>query len=35
VHGDIDQFPDVLLRLFDGSSTGKLVLAVRSGPSRS
>ena len=31
VHGGIEQFPDVLLRLFDGSSTGKLVLAVASG----
>ena len=34
VHGDIEHFPDVLLRLFDGSSTGKLVLAVGSGRSR-
>jgi hypothetical protein len=28
VHGDIEQFPDVLLRLFEGASTGKLVLAL-------
>ncbi|MGO9558698.1 MAG: NADP-dependent oxidoreductase [Acidimicrobiales bacterium] len=28
VHGDIDQFPQVLLRLFEGGNTGKLVLAV-------
>ncbi|MDX6587403.1 MAG: hypothetical protein QOI31_1876 [Solirubrobacterales bacterium] len=28
VHGDIDQFPDVLLRLFRGENTGKLVLAL-------
>ncbi len=28
VHGDIEQFPDVLLRLFEGANTGKLVLAV-------
>jgi NADPH-dependent curcumin reductase len=28
VHGDIDQFPDVLLRLFHGKHTGKLVLAL-------
>ncbi|HET6481678.1 MAG TPA: NADP-dependent oxidoreductase, partial [Actinoplanes sp.] len=28
VHGDIDQFPDVLLRLFRGDNTGKLVLAL-------
>jgi hypothetical protein len=28
VHGDIDQFPDVLLRLFEGGNTGKLVLAL-------
>ena len=28
VHGDIDQFPDVLLRLFHGENTGKLVLAL-------
>jgi NADPH-dependent curcumin reductase len=27
-HGDIDQFPDVLLRLFRGENTGKLVLAL-------
>jgi NADPH-dependent curcumin reductase len=29
VHGDIDQFPDVLLRLFEGGNTGKLILALR------
>jgi NADPH-dependent curcumin reductase CurA len=28
VQGDIDQFPDVLLRLFTGQSTGTLVLAL-------
>lgn len=28
VHGDIEQFPDVLLRLFDGGNMGKLVLAL-------
>jgi len=28
VHGDVDQFPDVLLRLFDGTNIGKLVLAL-------
>jgi NADPH-dependent curcumin reductase CurA len=28
VHGDIQQFPEVLLRLFRGENTGKLVLAV-------
>ena len=28
VHGDVDQFPDVLLRLFNGENTGKLVLAL-------
>jgi len=28
VHGDIDQFPDVLVRLFHGANTGKLVLAL-------
>jgi len=28
VHGDIDQFPDMLLRLFSGGNTGKLVLAL-------
>jgi NADPH-dependent curcumin reductase len=28
VHGDIQQFPEVLLRLFHGENTGKLVLAV-------
>jgi NADPH-dependent curcumin reductase CurA len=28
VHGDIDQFPDALLRLFEGGNTGKLVLAL-------
>jgi NADPH-dependent curcumin reductase len=28
VQGDIDQFPDVLLRLFHGENTGKLVLAL-------
>jgi NADPH-dependent curcumin reductase CurA len=30
-HGGIEQFPDVLLRLFDGANTGKLVLALESG----
>ena len=28
VQGDIDQFPDTLLRLFKGGNTGKLVLAI-------
>jgi NADPH-dependent curcumin reductase CurA len=28
VEGDIDQFPDTLLRLFEGGNTGKLVLAI-------
>jgi NADPH-dependent curcumin reductase CurA len=28
VQGDIDRFPDTLLRLFHGENTGKLVLAV-------
>jgi NADPH-dependent curcumin reductase CurA len=28
VHGDVDQFPDVLLRLFHGENTGKLILAL-------
>jgi NADPH-dependent curcumin reductase CurA len=28
VQGDIDQFPDTLLRLFHGENTGKLVLAL-------
>ena len=28
VHGDIEQFPDVLLRLFRGENRGKLVLAL-------
>ncbi len=31
VQGDIEQFPDVLLRLFTGQSTGKLVLALEGG----
>jgi NADPH-dependent curcumin reductase CurA len=31
VHGGIDQFPDVLLRLFHGENTGKLVLALEGG----
>jgi NADPH-dependent curcumin reductase CurA len=31
VHGGIDQFPDVLLRLFHGDNTGKLVLALEGG----
>jgi NADPH-dependent curcumin reductase CurA len=31
VHGDVKQFPDVLLRLFDGGNTGKLVLALEHG----
>jgi NADPH-dependent curcumin reductase CurA len=30
VHGDVDQFPAVLLRLFAGANTGKLVLALDS-----
>ncbi len=28
VHGDVAEFPDVLLRLFRGENTGKLVLAL-------
>jgi NADPH-dependent curcumin reductase len=28
VHGDVDQFPEVLLHLFRGENTGKLVLAL-------
>jgi NADPH-dependent curcumin reductase CurA len=28
VHGDIEQFPEVLLRLFRGENTGKLILAL-------
>jgi Zinc-binding dehydrogenase/Acyl-CoA dehydrogenase, N-terminal domain len=28
VHGDVEQFPGVLLRLFEGGNTGKLVLAL-------
>ncbi len=28
VHGDVDRFPEVLLRLFEGGNTGKLVLAL-------
>jgi NADPH-dependent curcumin reductase CurA len=28
VQGDIDKFPDALLRLFEGGNTGKLVLAI-------
>jgi NADPH-dependent curcumin reductase len=31
VHGGIEQFPDVLLRLFHGENTGKLVLALDGG----
>src|SRR5882757_2929992 len=31
VQGDVEQFPDVLLRLFTGQSTGKLVLALEGG----
>jgi hypothetical protein len=31
VHGGIEQFPQVLLRLFEGGNTGKLVLALESG----
>ena len=31
VQGDIEQFPEVLLRLFHGENTGKLVLAVDDG----
>jgi NADPH-dependent curcumin reductase CurA len=31
VQGDIDQFPDVLLRLFHGQNTGKLILALEGG----
>ncbi|MHB8690569.1 MAG: NADP-dependent oxidoreductase [Solirubrobacteraceae bacterium] len=30
VHGDVEQFPDALLRLFEGGNTGKLVLALDS-----
>ena len=30
VQGDVAQFPDVLLRLFRGENTGKLVLALES-----
>lgn len=29
VHGDIEHFPDVLLQLFRGENTGKLVLALK------
>jgi NADPH-dependent curcumin reductase CurA len=28
VHGDVEHFPDALLRLFEGGNTGKLVLAL-------
>jgi NADPH-dependent curcumin reductase CurA len=31
VHGDVTLFPEVLLRLFAGANTGKLVLALASG----
>jgi NADPH-dependent curcumin reductase len=31
VHGDVDRFPDVLLRLFRGENRGKLVLALDGG----
>jgi NADPH-dependent curcumin reductase CurA len=31
VPGDIDQFPDTLLRLFHGENTGKLILALEGG----
>ena len=31
LQGDIDQFPDTLLRLFRGENTGKLVLALEGG----
>jgi NADPH-dependent curcumin reductase CurA len=31
VHGDVEQFPDVLRGLFEGANTGKLVLALDSG----
>ena len=31
VRGDIGQFPEVLLRLFHGENTGKLVLALEHG----
>jgi NADPH-dependent curcumin reductase CurA len=31
VHGDVDTFPDALLRLFRGENTGKLVLALDGG----
>ena len=31
VHGDITLFPDVLLRLFEGANSGKLVLALEHG----
>jgi NADPH-dependent curcumin reductase CurA len=27
-HGDVDAFPDTLLKLFHGESTGKLILAL-------
>jgi NADPH-dependent curcumin reductase CurA len=32
VHGGIEQFPEVLLRLFRGENTGKLVLALGDEP---
>jgi NADPH-dependent curcumin reductase CurA len=31
VEGDIEQFPEALLRLFHGENTGKLVLALEGG----
>jgi NADPH-dependent curcumin reductase CurA len=31
VSGDVDDFPDVLLRLFNGQNTGKLILALGTG----
>jgi hypothetical protein len=31
VHGGVADFPDVLLMLFDGANTGKLVLALDKG----
>jgi NADPH-dependent curcumin reductase len=31
VHGDVDKFPEVLIRLFEGQNTGKLVLALDEG----
>jgi NADPH-dependent curcumin reductase CurA len=31
VEGDVDQFPEILLRLFRGENTGKLILALPNG----